>query len=160
MPTEYDPITAKHYAAYRPCLHLPILQKCIKNEHYALGLDIGCGTGQSALALTNFCNKVIAIDPSESMLQNAMPHNQIEYQHCNGQDLQFEANIFDCITFAGSLFYAKSQHLLNEVEKVAKPNAQVIIYDFMVLLDPTLEQLGVTPPSNNWTITLRLTSPI
>ena len=124
MPTEYNPITAKHYAAYRPSLHLPILQKYLdENTHFALGLDVGCGTGQSAMALTNFCDKVIAIDPSESMLKNAMPQDHIEYQHCNGQDLEFEANIFDCITFAGFLFYAKSQHLLNEVVKVAKPNS-------------------------------------
>ena len=112
-------------------MHLPILQKCIKNEHYALSLDIGCGTGQSALALTNFCDKVVTIDPSESMLKNAIPHDHIAYQHCNGQDLEFEAKTFDCITFAGSLYYAKSQHLLLEVEKVTKPNAKAIIYGFI-----------------------------
>ncbi len=147
MPTEYNPNTAKHYAAYRPSLHLPILQKCIKNEHYALGLDVGCGTGQSAFALSHFCDKVIAIDPSESMLKNAITHDLIEYRYCNGQDLNFKPKTFDIITFAGALFYAKSQHLLQEVEKVAKPKAKVIIYDFMVLLDQTLEQLGVTPPT-------------
>ena len=148
MSTEYDPITAKHYAAYRPSLHLPILKKVLGNAHFTLGLDVGCGTGQSALALTNCCDKVIAIDPSESMLQNAMPQSQVEYQHCNGQDLEFEANTFDCITFAGSLYYAKTQHLLNEILKVTKPTGQIIIYDFEILLDDTLRQLGVTPPTN------------
>lgn len=146
--TEYNPITAKHYAVYRPSLHLPILQKCLdENARFELGLDVGCGTGQSALALTKFCDKVIAIDPSKAMLQNATPHEQINYQHCNGQDLDFKVNTFDIITFAGALYYAKSQHLLNEVVKVAKPNAKVIIYDFEILLDPTLTKLGITPPT-------------
>ncbi len=147
MPTEYDPITAKHYAAYRPSLHLPILKKVLGNAHFTLGLDVGCGTGQSALALTQFCDKVVAIDPSTSMLQNAMAHDQIEYQHCNGQDLEFSPNTFDIITFAGSFYYAKTQHLLNEILKVTKPAGQVIIYDFEILLRDTLNQLGVTPPA-------------
>jgi len=147
MATTYDPFTAKHYAAYRPALHLPILKKILGSAHFTLGLDIGCGTGQSSLALINFCDKVIAIDPSEAMLQNAIPNKQIEYQHCNGQDLEFKANTFDCIAFAGSLYYAKTQHLINEVLKVAKPKAQIIIYDFEILLDGILQQLGVKPPT-------------
>ena len=147
MSTEYNPITAKHYAAYRPFLHLPILKKVFGTAHFELGLDVGCGTGQSALALTHFCNKVIAIDPSASMLQSAMPHDQIEYQHCNGQDLEFSPNTFDIITFAGSFYYAKTQHLLNEILKVTKSAGQIIIYDFEILLRETLNQLGVTPPT-------------
>jgi len=117
------------------------------NAHFTLGLDVGCGTGQSALALTHFCEKVMAIDPSAAMLENAIPHDQIEYQHCNGQDLDFKPNTFDIITFAGSLYYARLQHLLNQVVQVAKPNAKVIIYDFEISLNPTLIELGVTPPS-------------
>ena len=148
MSTAYDPITAKHYAAYRPSLHLPILQKCLDEKaRFAYGLDVGCGTGQSAMALIHFCEKVMAIDPSTSMLENAIAHDQIEYRPCNGRDLEFKPNTFDIITFAGSLYYSKSQHLLNEVVKVAKPHAFVVIYDFMILLDPTLEQLGLTPPT-------------
>ncbi len=148
MSTAYDPITAKHYAAYRPSLHLPILQKCLdEKSRYAYGLDVGCGTGQSALALSHFCEKVMAIDPSTAMLENAIPHDQIEYRPCNGQDLDFEPNTFDIITFAGSLYYSKSQHLLDQVLQVAKSNAMVLIYDFMIVLDPTLEQLGLTPPT-------------
>jgi len=147
MATAYDPITAKHYAAYRPSLHFPILKKVLDDNSFALGLDVGCGTGQSALALTNFCNKIIAIDSSESMLENAMKHPQVEYQLSNGIDLEFNANTFDVITFAGVLDYCKSQQLLEQVEKVAKPNAQIVIYDFEILLENTLIQLGVAPPS-------------
>lgn len=147
MATEYDPITAKHYAAYRPSMHLPILKKVLGKAHFELGLDVGCGTGQSAVALTHFCDKVIAIDPSESMLQSAIPHDQIEYRPCNGQDLEFSPNTFDIITFAGSFYYAKTQHLLNEILKVTKSVGQIIIYDFEILLRETLNQLGVTPPT-------------
>ncbi|EAR01963.1 class I SAM-dependent methyltransferase [Maribacter sp. HTCC2170] len=147
MATAYDPITAKHYAAYRPSLHLPILKKVLDDDYFTLGLDVGCGTGQSAVALTTLYDKVIAIEPSESMLQNAIPHNQVEYQLCNGVDLEFNPNTFEVITFAGVLYYCKSQQLLEEVEKVSKSGAKVIIYDFEILLNDTFEQLGVIPPT-------------
>lgn len=145
---DYNQETAEHYAAYRPCLHQYIIKKCLyPKSAFSLGLDIGCGTGQSALALAHFCEKVIGIDPSEDMLQKAMPHAKVTYAHCNGTDLYFSDNCFDVITFAGSLYYAKSQELLNETLRVCNSEARIVIYDFEILLDDTLIKLGVIPPS-------------
>jgi SAM-dependent methyltransferase len=145
---DYNQETAEHYAAYRPCLHQPILKKCLyPKSAFSLGLDIGCGTGQSALALAHFCTKVIGIDPSKNMLQKAMPHAKVTYVHGNGADLHFPDDCFDVITFAGSLYYAKSQELLNETLRVCNSEARIVIYDFEILLDETLIKLGVIPPS-------------
>lgn len=145
---DYNQETAEHYAAYRPSLHQSILKKCLyPKSAFSLGLDIGCGTGQSALALAHFCGKVVAIDSSEDMLQKAIPHVKVTYAHCNGTDLYFPDNCFDVITFAGSLYYAKSQELLNETLRVCTSEARIVIYDFQILLDGTLIKLGVVPPS-------------
>lgn len=144
MTTEYDQITAYHYAAYRPSLHLQILNESLdQGEDYALGLDIGCGTGQSSIALTNFCTKVIGIEPSEEMLAKAITHPDITYRHYDTKRIDFSDDYFDLITFAGSLYYAKSQSLLDEVIRVSKPGAKIIIYDFDILLDDVLEKLNV-----------------
>lgn len=144
MITDYDKITAKHYSLFRPNLHKSILDKCIPREtRYTNGLDIGCGTGQSSLALAEFCNKVIGIEPSEEMLQESIANSKIEYQHYDGNTLEFENDYFDVITFAGSLFYAKSQKLLNEVIRVSTPRAKIIVYDFEVPLEGTLKELQI-----------------
>ena len=144
----YDSTTAAHYSAFRPGLHLPILKKCLyPKTSFPLGLDVGCGTGQSALALAHFCKKVVGIDSSEAMLQKAISHTNVTYAHCNGTDLYYPDNCFDVITFAGSLFYAKSQELLNETLRVCNSEARIVIYDFEILLDETLIKLGVIPPS-------------
>lgn len=133
MPTAYDDITAKHYEAYRPPLHSIILGECInKTERFQYGLDVGCGTGRSSIALKAYCEKVLGIDPSQEMLNKVVVSTNINYEIGRLEDLQLKENTFDIITFAGSLFYARSQELLNEVIRVSKPNAKIIIYDFAV----------------------------
>jgi ubiquinone/menaquinone biosynthesis C-methylase UbiE len=120
------------------------LDECIEgDEENYLGLDIGCGTGQSAIALTRYCQKVIGIEPSKDMLDKSIPHPQVEYAHSNCKKIDFENNYFDLITLAGSLYYAKSQRLLDEIIRVGKPTARIIIYDFEIRLDTIMEKLNV-----------------
>lgn len=138
----YDTITAYHYAAYRPLLHLPILRAVLQQEDtFPSGLDVGCGTGQSAVALTHFCQKIHGIEPSMDMLQKAIRHPKIEYSHYNAKEFHFPDDTFDILTFAGSLFYAKSQTLLDEVVRVSKPKSKIVVYDFDIPLTEILEKL-------------------
>lgn len=144
MTSEYDQVTVFHYAAFRPALHLIILKECFaKEEVFALGLDIGCGTGQSSIALTNFCNQVIGIDPSKEMLQKSIKHPNVEYTHYNQQNFDFSDDFFDIVTLAGSLYYAKSQTLLDEIVRVTKNASKIIVYDFELLLEVILEKLNM-----------------
>ncbi|MEO1263881.1 MAG: class I SAM-dependent methyltransferase [Bacteroidota bacterium] len=145
MHNEYDQQIAHHYGAFRPSLHFPILNKCINDKIFKLGLDVGCGTGQSSIALINFCEKVIGIDPSKDMLEKGIKNENIMYQYFSGKSLPFENNQFDIVTFAGSLFYAKSQLLVDEVNRVIKDKGNVVVYDFEILLDDVLVKLNVQP---------------
>ncbi len=153
MTMEYDHITALHYAAYRPSLHTEILKSHLSSKpSYTLGLDIGCGTGRSSISLSNFCKKVIGVDPSKEMLDKSLNHSRITYKLADSNALNFDNDEFDIITFAGSLFYAKSQAVLNETIRVAKNKCKIIIYDFEIVLEPVCKQLGLenepTPSSN------------
>jgi ubiquinone/menaquinone biosynthesis C-methylase UbiE len=52
MRERYDQVTAGHYAAYRPALHSLILRRVFSDaDSFDVGLDGGCGTGHSAIAL-------------------------------------------------------------------------------------------------------------
>jgi ubiquinone/menaquinone biosynthesis C-methylase UbiE len=144
MANEYDNITASHYAAYRPSLHSEILSGFLElNKEFELGLDVGCGTGQSSVALANYCTKVIGVDPSNEMLEKSLQHPKITYQLINSNTLHFDSNVFNVVTFAGSLYYAKSQSTLIEIVRVAKKDCKIIIYDFEVFLEPICIQLGL-----------------
>lgn len=142
MENDYDQISAYYYLKYRPPLHEYILKKCLSPKHkFTLGLDVGCGTGQSSVALSNYCHRVVGIEPSIYMFENALKHPKIEYQLLHTENLEFEAHSFDIVSFAGSLYYAKSQRMLDEIVRVCQNNAQIVIYDFEIELEPALKYL-------------------
>ena len=142
MHIDYDSHTAAHYAAYRPQLHLPILEKCLgKNKNYDKGLDVGCGVGHSSLALAHFCNRVVGVEPSIEMLGKALSHPKVRYQSSITGHKDYSSDFFDVITFAGSLYYAKSQALLNKICRAGKAGCTVVVYDFEIMLDDLLLEI-------------------
>ena len=149
MMLEYDLVTAYHYDAYRPPLHQLILEKYLsQNQSFDMGLDIGCGVGHSSIALNKHAKQVIGIDPSEAMINRSTEHPGVAYQDWNPKDpLAFAPNTFDIITFAGSLFYAKSQFLLDEVLRVSTNTATVLVYDFEIHLEPILQLFQLSVPN-------------
>lgn len=143
MSKEYDHITAFHYAAYRPSLHSDILKAYFREAvKVKTGLDVGCGTGHSSIALTAYCDRVIGIDPSKEMLQKAITNPSVQYTLYDLNGIDFSADHFDIITFAGSLYFAKSQQLLNEIIRVSKRAAKIVVYDFELFLDEILNILS------------------
>lgn len=43
-------------------------------------LDVGCGTGNSCIALTKYGKSVTGYDPSESMLKQSQKHPIVNYK--------------------------------------------------------------------------------
>ena len=80
MSEYYNQAVANHYSSYRPPIHKMILESVLSNEEvFSKGLDVGCGTGYSTVALAEYCLQVYGIDPSQSMLEEARPHEKITY---------------------------------------------------------------------------------
>jgi len=138
----YNSQIAKHYKSYRPGLHKAILDSCFqKDVKYKLALDIGCGVGHSSTALIPYCHKIIGIDNSIEMLDLTEDHESIHFEKSNLPELAQATNSIDLITFAGSLFYCKSQELLNESQRVLSKNGEILIYDFDIQLDEIMYSL-------------------
>lgn len=161
MPHKYNYAIAKHYAAFRPPLHGSILHRIIKpHEKFKSGLDIGCGTGYSTIALAEYCHTVFGIDPNSSMLEQATTHNKkIIYFSGSGDDLSILGNNrIDIVSFAGSLSYAKTDVLKKELLKIISSNAIVLVYDFQVLIDELVEDIiGYSKLQNsNYSFTVNL----
>ncbi len=131
---DYRFAIAQHYNAYRPPLHQVILDRCLEPEtRFSKGLDVGSGTGQSALAMATYCETVTGIEPSDEMRAQAISQSGVNYLASDGKTLPVGNHQFDLVTFAGSWFYARSQAMVDEVARVAAPEAIVIIYDFELL---------------------------
>ena len=147
MKERYDTTSAKHYAAFRPALHGLILDRAIHpGEFFRNGLDVGCGTGYSAIALTKYCGKVFGLDVSQAMLDLAQGHPNVTYVQGTGDALNFPAHAFDIVTFAGSLFYTKTAKLRSELVRVCQPGGTIIVYDFNILLKDILFAVGIDSP--------------
>ena len=152
MSHEYDKTIAHHYKVYRPPLHKIILEKAINiDAKYKNGLDIGCGTGYSSVALADYCDYVIGVDPSQEMIDQAINHRLVSYYLGSGDCLPDGIDKIDIVCFAGSLFYTKSPKLIGELKRVCKDNCLIIVYDFMVILDELLKELHIFPPMTDET---------
>lgn len=138
----YDAAVSRHYAAYRPPLHAIILEKLLEQGRYGLGVDVGCGTGQSSVPLSKYCETVMAIDPSPEMLEQAAPHPQIQYMVGRADGLPLPNDSADLIAFAGSLFYTKTEATLQELRRVSKKSSIVLVYDFELLIYDHLSEIG------------------
>lgn len=149
MTERYDSTAARHYAAFRPPLHSLILDRVIRRgETFPVGLDVGCGTGYSAIALARYCERVVGLDRSRSMLDAAQPHAKVSYFEGSGDSLShLPVQRFDVVTFAGALFYAKSNALRKELSRVCPPGGVVLVYDFEVILDHVMQELETSCPA-------------
>ncbi len=135
----YADAIAAHYAAYRPELHARILERALPTgARFATGLDAGCGTGYSALALTEWCDQVHAIDPGQAMLDRATPHPRVSYQKGSAERLPLPDASVDLATFAGSLAYVDLGATASELHRVCRAGATVVCYDFHVRLGQVL----------------------
>ena len=146
MNSHYPSEIAQHYAAYRPPLHAPILGMSLPQpSQFQKGLDVGCGTGYSCLALLAYCTEVTGLDPQESMLQEAITHPYISYVTGTTEELPFGPDTFDIVTFGGSLVYAYAPDLPDKLREVCKADATILVYDFEVKLEEWYEELGIKP---------------
>lgn len=149
MNEHYDETSAAHYAAYRPPLHRLILSKVLaEHESYEFGLDVGCGTGHSSVALTRYCQHVVGIEPSDLMLKRASWAANIEYMRGSAESIPVPDRSADIVTLAGSLFYVNISSLVVELKRVCRVNAFIVPYDFRVSLEGILSELQIRPTSN------------
>lgn len=130
-----DPKRAALYHESRPSFHAQSLMNYHqKNPEivYQAALDVGCGTGQSSVALAEWCDKVIGIDNSQSMLDYAVSHEKVTYQLADAENMPFPAGSFDLVFVASSFHWFEKRKFLNQVNKVLKPSGKLLIYDSYV----------------------------
>ncbi len=102
-------------------------------------IDIGTGTGKSALAIChrNCVEKVVGVDPSEKMLEVAEADRErreqaekVVFSRATGENLPFHEGYFDCATTAFAIKHSeKPQIFLREILRVLKPGGKIILME-------------------------------
>lgn len=99
----------------------------------ALALDLSCGTGNYALALTKRGFKVVGVDVSEPMLRAARAKARsagaaLALVRADGGALPFRAGAFDLVTvILGLEFAADPGRTVEEARRALKPGSRLVV---------------------------------
>ncbi|TAN04630.1 MAG: class I SAM-dependent methyltransferase [Rhodanobacteraceae bacterium] len=85
--------------------------------------DAGCGNGQASVALAKHFRHVIATDPSEKQVGNAIADPRVEYRNESAEHTSLAQHSADAVTVAQALHWFDLPAFIAEVRRVAKPGA-------------------------------------
>jgi len=138
---------ATRYVSSRPNIH-PMVMTHIKtflSLPYPLSraLDVGCGTGQSSLALTTLASEVFGVDASLAMLQEAVQDARIQYRHASAESLPFPTSSFPMMTVAIAFHWFHRPLFLAVASRVLHTGGQLVL-DNGGLIETPLTNLALT----------------
>jgi SAM-dependent methyltransferase len=127
------PTVGQRYANGRPFFHPLAIKKiqkvCCENGRINRALDVGCGTGQSTLALLEIADEIIGVDNSAEMLSHVASHERIRYVEGSAERMTFADGIFGLVTVAGAFHWFDQQKFLLEAKRVLKRGGWLVIYN-------------------------------
>lgn len=124
---------AERYSHNRPFFHPLVIGK-IKDllqlqEPLYRALDVGSGTGQSALALTSIARKIVGTDLSFEMLAQAARRLDIAYVQSPAEALPIRSNSIQLLTVSLAFHWFDRASFLKEAHRVLEPRAWLVIYN-------------------------------
>ena len=112
----------------------------------AQALDIGCGAGHLSFALAPSVGRMVAFDPSSSMLTAvsqaaaAKGLSQIETQQGNAESLPFAASSFHLVcTRYSAHHWTRLEQAVREVARVLAPGGHSLVIDTLGQDDPLVD---------------------
>lgn len=126
-------------------------------------VDIGSGTGASSFNFARFAERVIGIEPEQSMREiaekNALEYgvSNVEFKEGIGQDIPLPDNSTDVVTAITAVIFPVETELpkfLNEAERITKPKGLVIIEN-SASYGGDLEEIvksGMTDEEKEWAV--------
>lgn len=125
---------AKGYRAFRPEypeeLFRWLADIAPKRE---AALDCGCGTGQAAVALARYFDRVFAIDPSAEQVANAIVDPKVVYSVAPAEATGLPAQSQDLIIAAQALHWFDLDRFYPELRRVARKNAVFAAFTYGLL---------------------------
>ncbi|MEZ5464127.1 MAG: class I SAM-dependent methyltransferase [Lysobacteraceae bacterium] len=85
--------------------------------------DIGCGNGQASVGLASQFKRVVACDPSEAQIRNAMPYPRIDYRVQAAESATLPAASVDLLIVAQALHWFDLDAFYASAMPALKPGA-------------------------------------
>ena len=123
---------AARYARVRPFYHAEVAERVrgfAGVERFGRVLDVGCGSGQSSVALAAVAGQVIAIDPSQSMLDQAPAYPNVCYRLGCAEELNAEAGKFDLVSAGSALHWFDQARFYGQCREVLAEAGLLAVYN-------------------------------
>lgn len=157
---------AERYAKSRPYFHPLVIERMRTVLDFAWpvrnAVDVACGTGQSAVALAELADSVIAVDLSPAMLAQAPEHPRIRYVEASAEELPVESQSAQLMTVSLALHWLDRTRFLAEARRILQPGGALVIYgndfhgrmqenpEFAIWYGKHYFARYPTPPRNKW----------
>lgn len=123
------------YDQYRPSPPkslAPFLLTLAKIERPALVVDLGCGTGLSSRYWADQADRVIGLDPTDAMRDqaelNALPN--LTYAKAFSHDTGLPDNCADIVTCSQSFHWMEPTETCHEAARILRPGGVFAAYDY------------------------------
>jgi SAM-dependent methyltransferase len=129
-PFDGDQMDAGNYARARPYYHPLALAMAFERapiDSVGRGLDVGCGTGLSTKALAERVSRVVAIDPSASMLGARERVGNAVYVRGTAENLPVMSGTVDVVTCGASMHWYRTAAFA-ELGRVTKLGGYAVVY--------------------------------
>lgn len=123
---------AARYRHARPHFHPLAVGRIAElsgRAHFGRALDVGCGNGDSSVALAELADQVEAVDASAEMLAAARPHERVRYRQGRAEQLDFPDDSFELVTVALALHWFGAEAFFRKCRRVLAPGGLLAVYN-------------------------------
>jgi SAM-dependent methyltransferase len=159
---DYFSKQAPEYTRYRPHYPAPLFEYLAElTIDHRLAWDCATGSGQAALGLANYFQKIIATDASDRQIANATAHDRITYIVAPAEKTEIESDSVDLIVVAQALHWFDLDEFYAEVRRVLREGGVLAVWSYSLLrissvIDRVLDQFYTSvvgpfwPPERNF----------
>jgi hypothetical protein len=138
---DYFGTQAVDYAEFRPSYPAALFHwLAAASPGRALAWDCATGSGQAALGLVPYFDRVIASDASEAQLRHARAHPRIEYRCARGEESGLEQGSVDLLTVAQALHWLDHSAFFAEARRVLHAGGVIAVWGYdLVRVSPEID---------------------
>lgn len=146
QPQHFEDHFSKHsqtYAQYRPQypeeIYAYLASIAPGNK---LAWDCGTGSGQAALGLAKYFDKVYATDASAEQILHAYAHPKVEYRVEPAEHISLTDSTVDLVTVAVAIHWFNFDEFYREVKRILKPNGILAAWTYnLTEISPSIDSL-------------------
>jgi len=122
---------AADYAKYRPGYPRALFEWLASlTPQHSLVWDVGTGSGQAAVRLAEYFERVVATDPAAEQIRNAQPHERVSYRVQAAEQCDLDDGSVDLIAVAQALHWFRFDEFYAQAKRVLKPRGVIAAWTY------------------------------